>query len=283
VPIALRCDCFTLRQHRTDGAPHELLRRCRPLLAWALTLLLGVTGCGPFPLLTGPGPAPVEGSPAAASDGHPHGRGKAAQARQPRRIAGSLDGRTGAHLTVGSAAASIEVRTTDLPGVLYRVSTPADSGLSPRVTGSGGFVRVLLAPTGDDGPDRVEILLNRWVRWHLRLTAGAGEQHLELGTARLSGIELGAGAGLVTMRLPRTRQVVPIWLTGPVGTTEIVVPAGAPVRVRLRRGASAVTLPWTVRAAVRAGTVLIPQAWAGSPGRYLLDARGTMGTLTVRS
>jgi hypothetical protein len=253
------------------------------MLTGALAVLLGATGCGSYPQLTGPGPAPAEHSSAPAPERRSHGPRTDADARQPRRIAGPLDGRTGAYLTLGSAAASIELRTTDLPGMLYRVSTPADSGLSPRVTGSRGFVRVMLAPTGQDGPDRIEILLNRRVRWHLRLTAGAGEQHLELGTARLSGIELGAGTGLVTMKLPRTRGVVPIRLTGAVGTTEVVVPAGVPVRVRLRRGASAVTLPWTVRAAVRAGTVLSPNAWAGSPGRYLLDARGTIGTLTVRN
>ena len=45
-------------------------------------------------------------------------------------------GRTTAHLRLGDAASRVEVRLARLPGLLYRISTPADSGLAPRVTGA---------------------------------------------------------------------------------------------------------------------------------------------------
>jgi hypothetical protein len=204
-----------------------------------------------------------------------------AEQRRARQLDGALNGRTGAHLTLGSAAASVELRVTDLPGLLYRISTPAGSGLAPRVTGPAGVVRLRLAPTGDDGPDRVDIALNRHVQWHIRMTAGAGERHLDLDGGRLSGMALGAGAGLISLRLPRPRGTVPISLSGGVGTAEVVAPAGVPVRVRLIRGASAVRLPWLVRAPAPAGAVFTPRSWAGATDRYVLEARDELGSLTV--
>jgi hypothetical protein len=70
-----------------------------------------------------------------------------------RVLAGSLHGRTGAYLTMREAASRIEVRLAELPGLLYRISTPAGSGLAPHVTGPSGRVRLGLRATGDDGPD----------------------------------------------------------------------------------------------------------------------------------
>ena len=198
-----------------------------------------------------------------------------------RRLEGSLNGRTGAVLTLSSAAAAVDLRLTDLPGLLYRISTPAGSGLAPRVTGVNGMIRLRLAPTGEDGPDRVTILLNRRVRWHLRLAAGAGEQHLDLSRGRVGAVVLGAGTGLVRLRLPRPRGTVPIRLSGAVGSAQLITPAGVPVAVRLARGAAAVHLPWLVRAQVQAGASLRPPGWSVADDRYLLDARGDVGGLTV--
>jgi hypothetical protein len=193
-----------------------------------------------------------------------------------------LDGRTGARFTLGSAAAQVELRTAELPGLLYRITTPVGSGVAPRVTGTGGVVRLALTSTGEDGPDRVDVVLNRQVRWQIRLAAGAGEQRLDLGDARLSGVELGAATGLVTVRLPLPRGTVPVRLSGEVGTAVIVTPVGVPTRVRLARGAATVRLPWVTRTAVGAGTVLTPPLWAATTGRYLLDARGGIATMVVR-
>jgi hypothetical protein len=234
---------------------------------------LATSGCGSYSLVKEPRPPSIA---VPGGDGVPAISGQLA-----RRLDGALSGRTGAHLTLGSAAASVELRLTELPGQLYRISTPAGSGLAPRVTGPAGMVRLRLAPTGQDGPDRVDIALNRHVQWHIRMTAGAGERHLDLGGGRLSGVVLAAGAGLVSLRLPRPRGTVPISLSGGVGTAEVVTPAGVPVRVRLIRGAMAVRLPWLTRASVPAGAVLTPRSWARSRDRYVLDARDELGSLTV--
>ncbi|HEV7962018.1 MAG TPA: hypothetical protein VGP57_05710 [Actinoplanes sp.] len=196
-------------------------------------------------------------------------------------LTGSLNGRTWASLTVRDAASRVEVRMADLPGLLYRVSTPADSGLAARVTGSAGRVRVGLRPTDADGPDNVTIVLSRAVRWDIRLAAGAGEQHLDLAQGRITRLELGA-AGLIDLRLPPPTGTVPVTLTDGAGSVEIAAPHTAPVRIRLRGGAGTVTTSWTSSTGTPRGAVLTSRAWAGSSDRYAVDARAAVGALTLR-
>ena len=211
--------------------------------------------------------------PATAGAARQHARG--------HELTGPLHGRIRAYLTVGTAASRVEVRIADLPGLLYRVSTPAGSGLAPRVTGSAGRVRVGLRPTGTDGPDNVTIVLNRAVRWDIRLPAGAGEQHLDLARGRIVRLELGA-AGLIDLRLPRPAGTVPVTLTDGAGSVEITAPRETPVRVLLRGGVGTVTAPWASSNDTPRGAVLTPPGWQASSDRYAVDARAELGTLALR-
>ncbi|WP_123678591.1 hypothetical protein [Couchioplanes caeruleus] len=199
---------------------------------------------------------------------------------QPHVQAGALHGRTAAFLTVRDAASRVEVRLAELPGLLYRVTTPADSGLAPQVTGVAGRVRLALVPTGADGPDTVEVLLNRRVRWDLRLPAGAGEHHLDLASGRVRRLEI-SGAGLVSMRLPPPVGSVPITLTGTVGELAVAVPAGTAVKLRLRAGAGLVAVPWAARVPAPPGTSLAPPGWSAAGSRYQVDAAAEVGSVTV--
>jgi hypothetical protein len=231
------------------------------LLVALIVLLLG-SACGPRTMLAA--------RQAPAADG-------------PQRhvMAGALHGRTGAFLIVRDAASRVEVRLTDLPGLLYRISTPADSGLAPAVTGAPGRVRLGLRPTGADGPDTVEILLNRTVRWDIRLPAGAGEQHLDLAAGRLSRLELGSGTGLVSLRLPPPRGTVPIIVAGGVGEVAIAIPPGTPLRLRLRGGAGLVAVPWAGRARAANGTITATAGWRTAPDRYAMNVASEVGSVTV--
>ena len=292
-------------------------------LGAATTLLVAVlagAGCGSSrPAVDGAAPGPptaataVTGDPGTADprpgdpgavDPVPGGGGPRPDARGagpdrlPHQLDGSLRGSDGAGLRgaaliVSHAAARVNVRTTDLPGLLYRITTPAGSGLAPQVTGGDGVVRLGLRPTGDDGPDTVDILLNRTVRWRIRLSAGGGEQHLDLSTGRIRRVDLGAGVGLIRMRLPRPLGVVPIRLTGSVGSAQIDLPRAVPMRMRLVAGASAVSVPAagqrriagsgrSPRGAVPAGTVLTSPG-RGAAGRYRVDTLGPIDEVTVRT
>ena len=194
-------------------------------------------------------------------------------------VAGSLHGRTGAYLLVRDAASRVEIRLARLPGLLYRISTPADSGLAPRVTGGGGRLRLGLRPTGDDGPDTVTILLNRAVRWDIRLPAGAGEQRLDLAGGVVARVDLGA-SGLIDVRLPPPDGTVPVSLTGGAASATLTGPG--PVRITLREGAGEVVTPWTANNGTPAGAILTAPGWQATTDRYVLDARAGVGTLTIR-
>jgi hypothetical protein len=195
--------------------------------------------------------------------------------------AGPLGGRTGAYLTLRDAAGRVEVRFTDLPGLLYRITTPPDAGLTPQVNGPDGRPRVRLRPTGGDGPDTVRILLNRAVRWDIRLPAGGGEQRLDLRGGRLAGVRLGAG-GLVVLNLPSPDRAVPITLSGPVGTCLLATPAGTALRLRLRAGASRAVVPWAGDREAEPGEIFAARGWAEARDGYAVDAHGTIGTFTAR-
>jgi hypothetical protein len=155
---------------------------------------------------------------------------ESAYAFTPDHVAeGALHGRTGAVFTVSDAAARIDIRLVDLPGLLYRVRTPGGSGLAPQVGGPDRKPRLALRPTGDDGPDVVTVLLNRTVRWTLATPRGGGEQILDLRDGRITGAVLGA-AGRVDLMLPPAHETVPITLAGPVGSLSITAPRGTPVQ-----------------------------------------------------
>jgi hypothetical protein len=193
-------------------------------------------------------------------------------------VAGSLGDRTGAYLTVVDAASRVEIRTAALPGLLYRISTPAGSGLAPEVTGSGGRVRVGLRRTGDAGPDVVTILLSRRVGWDIRVLGGAGEQHLDLRSGRVRRLDLGS-SGLVNVALPEPVGTVPVRVVGAVGDVNLSGPV--PVRVSLRKGAASVVTPWSSLKSPPWGTVLVPPGWIKSQHRYSVYAGSTVGRLTV--
>jgi hypothetical protein len=149
------------------------------------------------------------------------------------------------------------------------------------VTGAPGQVRVALLPTGDDGPDDVTIVLNQAVRWDIRLPAGAGEQHLDLAHGRITRLDLG-GAGLVTASLPHPQGTVPVTFTDGTGAVRIVTPRHVPVRVRFRRSAGQISVPWTSASGPPADGILAPLGWSSTANRYTIDARADIGTLTLR-
>jgi hypothetical protein len=181
---------------------------------------------------------------------------------------------------VTGAASRVEVRLAPIPGLLYRVSTPADSGLAPYVTGGEGKVRVGLKPTGDGGPDTVTILLSRRVRWDIRLPAGAGEQKLDLRAGAVARVDLGS-SGLVEVNLPPPTGTVPLLLRGGVGDATFT--GTGPLRVSLRQGAGSVTTPWASTNGSPGGTVLVQPGWAGTTDRYSLQAHAGVGRLTLHT
>jgi len=242
--------------------PPSLSRRhstTRVATAAALLTALLITACTPAATLQN-GP-PEVGEPASE-----------------RVVAGSLHGRSGAYLIVRDAASVVEVRLVEIPGLLYRISTPKDSGLAPRVTGGDGRVRLGLWRTGDGGPNTVLILLSRRVRWDIRLPSGAGEQRLDLTDGKVARIDLGS-SGLVDVTLPRPVGTVEVRLTGGVG--DVTFTGYGPLRFVLREGARSIRTPWVTSGAAPPDTVLRQPGWTSTPDRYAVFVRTGLGRLTV--
>jgi hypothetical protein len=196
-------------------------------------------------------------------------------------VVAPLLGRSGAHLTVRDAASRVQVSVVALPGLLYRITTPAGSGLVPVAAVRDGHADVRFRATGGDGPDDVRIVLNRDVRWDLALPAGAGETDLDLTAGRVSRLTTG-GSGLIEASLPAPTGTLPVTFGDGVGSAIVSLAAPAPARVVLTGGAGAVFTPWALRTAPPAGSTLTEPGWPAATNRYAIRFGGGLGQVTVR-
>jgi hypothetical protein len=122
------------------------------------------------------------------------------------------------------------------------------------------------------------IVLSRRVRWDIRLPSGAGEQRLDLTGGKVARIHLGS-SGLVELTLPRPAGTVQVRLTGGVG--DVTLAGYGPVRFALREGVGRIRTPWAAADGAPPGTVLLQPGWVTAPDRYAMDARSSVGRLTV--
>ncbi|TCB95634.1 hypothetical protein E0H26_19440 [Micromonospora zingiberis] len=175
----------------------------------------------------------------------------------------------------------IRVRTADLGEATYRVSTPADSHLRPAVSLSDGTLLTSLHGTDQGGPALVEVVLHESVRWQVRLNGGAKEQHLDLRTAQLDGVELTAGANRIELTLPRATGTLRAALSGGASQVVVRLTGDAPVQVRAGGGAGSVTVDGTTHSGVAGGTTFTPPDWAAANDRYDVDATSGFSSLTV--
>ncbi|MGW0503855.1 hypothetical protein [Micromonospora sp. NPDC003241] len=203
------------------------------------------------------------------------------------------DGRAG-HVVTGSAddlreatfvlldgADVVRLRTDDLGGDAYRVSTPRDAGVRPAVSLTDGNVLTSLRGTGQDGPAIVEVVLHHSVRWHLRLGGGAKEQHLDLRGTQLGDVEFTAGASRIELTLPPAAGTQRTVLSGGANQVVVRLAGDAPVRVRAGGGAGSVTVDGSTQSGVAGGTVLTPPEWESATDRYDIDATSGVSSLTV--
>lgn len=107
--------------------------------------------------------------------------------------------------------------------------------------------------------------------WRLRLTGGVSEQQLDLGAARLAGIELVGGASRTGLWLPPLSGALTVRMTGGVGELTVTVPGGPPARVRVAAGAGSVAVYDDHRTGVAPGNWSARRAGTG---------RGTGSTST---
>jgi hypothetical protein len=180
-----------------------------------------------------------------------------------------------------SGATSVTVRGADLNGDLYRVATPDDSHLVPAVVDPQKrprAVQVQLTDVGGGGPSAVTIDLARGVKWHVRLTAGATTETVDLRDLAVSAVEFVGGASNIDLSLPRPKGTVPVRMGGGASHFGIHAPTGVPVRVTLGGGAGGVTVDGTTHNGIAAGAAFDSGAWDTATDRY--DVQNTAGVST---
>lgn len=198
-----------------------------------------------------------------------------------REATASRDSRDEAIFDLLTGTSAVRLTVSDLGEQLYRISTPAGANVLPRPQLEPDRVLLHLVPSGENGPGSVDIELSSRVRWLLRFTGGAAERSLDLGEARLAGVELLGGATRVELTLPPPEGTLTVRMTGGASQFLVNAPAGPPARVRLTSGAAAVTLDGERRLGIARGAILTSDGWDGATERYDIDLIAGVATFTV--
>ncbi|KAB1923578.1 hypothetical protein F8280_15440, partial [Micromonospora noduli] len=133
-----------------------------------------------------------------AAEGRRGGAGAAAEQTLTAPLAGRQEGT----FVLADGLSSFELRVAELGDDLYRIGTPAGSGVAGRPAVRGETVRLDLVESGTRGPRAVRVLLNERVAWRLHLVGGVSSQVLDLTRARLLGVELAGGSSRTEILLP---------------------------------------------------------------------------------
>jgi hypothetical protein len=183
-------------------------------------------------------------------------------------------------IEVTGGSTTLKVRTADLGTLLYRINT-LDASAIPQIADTEMGSRLELIRTGAPGVIGAEIQLNAAVNWTIVLTGGSAEQDLDLRAGGLTRLELAGGAARAVLRLPGPKGTVGVSVTGTVNELTISADKGAPVRVRLGKGAATAILDGTARRKVTAGTALTSTGWGSARNRYDVTTTAQIDTVRV--
>ncbi|MGQ5265056.1 hypothetical protein ACTWLT_30315 [Micromonospora sp. ZYX-F-536] len=235
-----------------------------------------------------PGADRSDGAGRSAGAAEPTGRGGVAPGGDGAAAAGQtmtapLAGRRQATFVLVDGLSSFDLRVADLGDDLYRISSPAGSGVAPRPAVLGERVQLGVVATGASGERAVRVHLNERVDWRLQLSGGVSSQVLDLTRARLLGVELGGGSSRTELLLPTPNGTTTVRLTAGTSQLDVRVPGEPPVRVRVGTGAGSVVVRDERWAGVAAGALLSTPGWDRSADRLYLDLVAGASSVTVAS
>ncbi|MFI1990373.1 hypothetical protein [Actinoplanes sp. NPDC020271] len=267
----------------TEPAPAAARAR-RPVLP-AVAAVVGLAGLiAAFLLVPRGEPTPTGAAPAEAARQAPAGdNGGGGDNGEPGAggvVTAARGGLDAAAFDILDSATVVQLSAADLGDDLYRVSTPAGSGLTPSAEQSGGTVKLRLRSDGRGGSAAVTIQLSSAVRWTLRLDGGTARSRLDLTGADLAALDLNGGAGRIDLALPSPQGLLPVRMTGGVDQFRVTLAGTTPVRVRVQSGAGQVTLDGTTHKGIAPGRSFTSGDWSGTAGIDLLAVAG-LSALTV--
>ncbi|KXK58865.1 hypothetical protein AWW66_27375 [Micromonospora rosaria] len=272
----------------TGGAPPRARwSRGTRLLTAAVALVLVLGAAAVAATLTDPNPAGVTfsgaGRPATGANAGEDGPGGvvAAQSGPAGVLTAPLDGRRRATFELVDGLATLSLRTADLGDDLYRIGSPAESGVDPAPRVLGDQVRLHVKRGTRPGPGVVDVALNSRVDWRLQITGGVDHQVLDLSGGRSAGVDLLGGATRVDLRLPRVTGTLPVRMTGGVNELLIRVAGDPPARVRAASGAGTIRVYDQRQAGIAAGAVVSSPHWDTVADRIWVDLVAGANVVTV--
>lgn len=232
-------------------------------------------------------PAAVVGLLAAGCggpSGSSGGGGAAPRATAPPAPAGSSqsaprDGLQAASLDLEVGGHQISVRTAKLGNELYRVTT--DKPQMVEVSLSHSTVTVRSKPGGDQsGPTRIDVELNRDVRWKLHLNGGSTSQDVDTSDGEIQSLTLAAGAYRMSVTLGAPRGEVPVDVTGGATNLAFHLPSGASAALHVAGTANKVTIDRSDQGPVVGGASFTVGSGLASD-RYQIDCKAGLNALSL--
>ncbi|WFE29057.1 hypothetical protein O7623_07705 [Solwaraspora sp. WMMD791] len=182
-----------------------------------------------------------------------------------------------------SGTTTVNIRAADLGDELYRVSTPIDADVQPRIIADDDSrIQLHLVPSGQTGPGVVDIELHSAVRWQLRLTGGVAQHAIDLTDAELGGVDIVGGAARIDLSLPAPDGTMSVRMTGGANQFVVTAPDGPPARVRFGAGAGDVTLDDRQRGGVAPGSVFTGRGFVDATDRYDIDVVAGTSVFTLQ-
>jgi hypothetical protein len=178
-------------------------------------------------------------------------------------------------LEVTGAATLLRIRSADLGATLFHAAA-LDSSVVPSWTDTGKGTRLELVRTGTPGTAGLDIQLTTRVAWTIHLTGPATEQDVDMRAGGLAGLMITGGSSSIALRLPKPRGGVPLAFAGGISRISVAATTGIPVRLRLTKGASLVTVD-----EAKQRTVHTPPGWKTAKNRYDLTTYGPVGSVAV--
>lgn len=210
------------------------------------------------------------------------------------QLTAPLAGRQKGTFVLADGLSSFELGVADLGDDLYRISSPAGSGVLGRPTVVGETVRLEVVKSGASATRSLRVALNERVAWRLQLVGGVSSQVLDLTRARLLGVELAGGSSRTEILLPPitatstgnasdpdSTSIMTVRLIGGTSQLDIRAAGETPVRVRVGAGAGSVVVRDNRWDGVAAGAVLSTPGWDRSAARLFLDLVAGANTVTV--
>src|SRR5258708_5668005 len=158
----------------------------------------------------------------------------------------------------------------------YRVIEPLlqawFSGRRPELVADGGDVYVEYSSFGwfDWRPSRsrTRLALNPDVAWEILVRGGVSKLRGDLRRVRVARVAIGVGASELTLSLPRPEGTVSVEIAGGASDVAIDRPAGVPLRLVVRGGASGLSVDTLRLGSIGRELRWQSSDWAAASDRY---------------